>query len=91
MPNTQAKERKRRRVRINAELKSNGRTKQQIRNKKMKDDLANYEKNNNTVIEPAGAALYIRYELMREEIARVARVEKIKAEAQAEAQRRKGE
>ena len=69
MPNTEAKERKRRRIRINAELKSNGRTRRQINKKKKEIAIAEYEKKYNTTITPTGAFVDIRYQIMHQEIA----------------------
>jgi|TARA_Y100000296_G_scaffold11150_1_gene12861 hypothetical protein len=87
MPNTQAKERKRRRVRINAELKSNGRTRRQINKKKKEQAIAEYEKKYNTTITPAKAFVDIRYQIMHQEIATKNKIARDKAEAEAEANR----
>jgi hypothetical protein len=74
MPNTQAKERKRRKVRINAELKSNGRTRRQTKKKKMKDAVNSYKESFDGTIDE-------QYKSMHQDIAGKNRVARAIAEA----------
>ena len=84
MPNTQAKERKRRRVRIDAELKSNGRTSRQTKKKKMKDAVNSYKESFDGTIDE-------QYKSMHQDIAKDNRIARAEAEAEANRKSKEGE